>query len=75
MMGADGSPGAGDASVYSMRRSHMEQFAAILVLASSVMNLAGAILNLVDRSKREGGQETPEREGGEGTAGRDAKTI
>jgi hypothetical protein len=72
MMGADGSPGAGDASVNPMRRSHMDQVTEFLEFAGSILSLATALLGLVDRLERRGGKNATRREGGEGTADRDA---
>jgi hypothetical protein len=51
----------------------MDQVTEFLEFAGSILSLATALLGLVDRLERRGGESAPRREGGEGTADRDAK--
>jgi hypothetical protein len=50
----------------------MNQVTEFLEFAGSILSLVTALLGLVDRLERRDGKNTARREGGEGTADRDA---
>jgi hypothetical protein len=51
----------------------MDQVVEFLEFLGSILSLANALLGLADRLERRGGEDATRREGGEGTADRDAK--